>query len=113
MASQQHYQYDNSWIVQTYNKDAGERVNLADSFGQIKRMFYHTVNGQEEVIVECDWYEECANKNPKSKLRQVKRNLNYDACRFVFLNTCKPCNVVTWSSDPWDDECELRDVIFV
>ena len=110
VSAQRHKRSDNSWVMHAYNKMDLGRTTLAYAFGQIVRIFAHTLRDTERIVIECDWYE-VVGLNPVSKLRQCKRNLHFDACRHVFLDKCHPDNFVLWSSDPRDAHCELYDVV--
>lgn len=116
MNAQRFFKFDNASIMQEYNLNAGGRLQTAYAFGRIRRLFVHELfpgasEDETSIIVECDWYEE-RGINPVSKLRQVRRNPNFDACRFVFLKTCSPDNLAMWSSNPRDEDCELFDIVF-
>ena len=65
----------------------------------------------EEVIVECDWYEKVG-IYPRTKLIQVRRNNNFDACRVQFLKNLYPHNLVMWPSVASAPDNGLLDVIY-
>jgi hypothetical protein len=111
VSSQRHKRTDNSWIMYEYNRTYAGHTKPAVAFGQVVRIFAHTLRGKEEIVIECDWYEECG-VNPLSKLRQIRRNLHWEVCRCVFLNKCYPENLVAWSSNPRDPACAELDVVF-
>ena len=49
--------------------------------------------------------------HPRTKLTQVRRNLNYDTCRVNFLKNLYPLNFVMWSSNISDPYIDIFEVI--
>ena len=93
MDSQGKFWSDNACSAEDY-KEAGNNEAVAVNYGIIKSMFIAKLgNEPEEIVVECDWYEKVG-VNPRTKLIQVRRNLNYDACRVNFLKNLYPRNFV-------------------
>lgn len=66
---------------------------MRTNYGRVKSMFMHQLGAQEEIIVECEWYEDVG-INPRTKLTQIRRNMNYEGCRVAFL-LCAPTRPVS------------------
>ena len=110
MDSQRKFRADNACIAEEY-KEAANNQAVGVNYGIIKSMFIARLgNEPEEIVVECDWYEKVG-VNPRTKLTQVRRNLNYDACRVNFLKNMYPRNFVMWPSDIRDQHNDLFDVL--
>ena len=110
MDSQGKFWSDNACSAEDY-KEAGNNEEVAVNYGIIKSMFIAKLgNEPEEIVVECDWYEKVG-VNPRTKLIQVRRNLNYDACRVNFLKNLYPRNFVMWPSNIIDPHSDLFDVL--
>ena len=110
MDSQCKFWSDNACNAEDY-KEAGNNEAVAVNYGIIKSMFIAKLgNEPEEIVVECDWYEKVG-VNPRTKLIQVRRNLNYDACRVNFLKDLYPRNFVMWPSNISDPHSDLFDVL--
>ncbi len=108
--SQSRFRSDNSCVGAEF-KERGDALRVTNAYGIIKTMFLHRLGqGEEEIFVECDWYEELG-LNPRTKLSQVRRNPNFDRCRVDFLKNLKPLNLVLWPSDCHDPGNGLLDVI--
>jgi hypothetical protein len=82
----------------------------------IMRMFIHKLfdssedPNDEKIVIQARWYE-CVGVNPVNGLPQIKHQPNFDACSVAFLENCVPENLLFLQSNPWDEECELLDVI--
>lgn len=100
-------------IVKTWYLDNGEE-HVA--YGQIQRVFTHSIypGGRKEVVVECEWLEPVLDESGKSFLPLVRRNPDYafnKCARFTFLRQCAAYNIMIVPHDPWDQSCELFDVV--
>ena len=108
--SQGKFRSDNACVAEDY-LELGNNQTPAINYGMIKSMFIARLgNEPEEIVVECDWYEKVG-INPRTKLIQVRRNGNYDACRVALLKNMFPRNFVMWPSNTSDPTCDLLDVI--
>ena len=108
--AQAKFRSDNSCVAEEY-KERDEASAVHKNYGIIKSMFLHSLpGGAEEIIVDCDWYKE-AGINPRTHLRQVSRNVNFDRCRVAFLKNLYPHNLVLWPSDCNNADNGLLDVI--
>jgi hypothetical protein len=101
-----------------------EETNLHDDgvtrkafvYGRIMKMYTHTMpmgpaeGSTTRLIADCDWYMQDG-INPVNGLIQLKRNLNFDSARVVFLKNCVSRNFVFWPSDPNEDPCTKWDLI--
>ena len=109
--SQAKFRADNACVSEEY-EESGQNSEVLVNYGIIKTMFLHKLGHEaEEVIVECDWYEKVG-VNPRTKLTQVRRNHNFDACRVQFLKNMFPHNLVMWPSNASAPENGLLDVIY-
>ena len=110
-ASQTKFRADNACVSEEY-KESGNNSAVTVNYGIIKTMFLHKLGHEpEEVIVECEWYEKVG-INPRTKLIQVRRNTNFDACRVQFLKNLYPHNLVMWPSVASAPDNGLLDVIY-
>lgn len=74
---------------------------------------YPGVDVPTEAVVECVWYDVLPDKNPISKLTQVKETDDdlFDRCRFTFLSACEPTNVCLMPADIDDLGNGVYDVV--
>ena len=98
MKGEQNLRSSNSCVGEEY-KERGNALEVGIKYGRVKNMFIHKSGADEEIIVECDWYERVG-INPRTKLTQIKRNLNYEGCRVAFLKNLFPSEMVFWPMIP-------------
>jgi len=96
-------------VVETF-RDRDNALEQKNAYGCIKSMFKHRLGETTEIIVEAEWYE-VVGVNPRTKLTQIRRNRNFDRCRFNFLKNLSPYNCVFWPSNINDASDGLQDVI--
>ena len=109
MKGEQNLRSSNSCVAEEY-KERGNALAVRTNYGRVKSMFMHQLGAQEEIIVECEWYEDVG-INPRTKLTQIRRNMNYEGCRVAFLKNLFPIKMVFWPSDITDPANGLQDVI--
>ena len=63
-----------------------------------------------KIVIEADWYEQVGT-NQTNGLPQIKFQANFSSCSLAFLDDCIPENCTFFPSNPWDDNCDLFDVL--
>lgn len=114
LGSQRRTMDDNSVVKVKYLDRQGRNVA---AYGRIVNMFTHKMYPAEgapkEVIVECVWYDVLPDKNPISRLTQVREADDdpFDGCRFAFLTSCEPTNVCLLPADIDNLHSRVYDVV--
>ena len=117
--SQQKFRKDDS-VIQTWYHDADVGGVETTIYGIINKIFTHSLypGGPQDVLLECEWLENVPEDDQGGEvgvyLPQVRANpdspLNQCA-RYVFLKQCAAYNIMLAPHNPWDDKCDVYDVI--
>ena len=110
--SQEKKTMDNASVMMQYQSLETRQVVMG--YGRITDMYIHRFwpeeGAPEKIIVVADWYEQIGT-NPVNGLPQIRFQQNFSSCQLAFLEDCVPKSCKFLPSNPFDDSCDLFDVI--